>query len=131
VRFTVNPVGTTAYRWASAYPARFASEISSTTADNPTVTLRRGWRYEIVNTGAGAHPLELVRLGPNRPQDTVLLSQSIEGTQEMTPDVFWSENGDAIGFTVSPDLDGGNGLSGYRCAITGHATMRGGIVIAD
>lgn len=131
VRFTVNPVGTTAYRWASAYPARFASEISSTTADNPTVTLRRGWRYEVVNTGAGAHPLELVRLGPNRPQDTVLLSQSVEGTQEMTPEVFWQESGDAVGFTISSDLDGGNGLSGYRCAIAGHATMRGDIVIAD
>jgi hypothetical protein len=132
VRFTVNTVGASAYQWVSAHPARFAAEISSTSMDNPTITLRRGWRYSVTNNSAAGHPLELISRGATRALDTVLMSQSVEGSLEMESSINWVESGDEVGFTVSPEAEPLlTPLNGYRCAVSGHATMRGAIVIAD
>jgi hypothetical protein len=134
VRFTVNAVGTTAYRWVSAHPARFQSDISSIMADNPTITLRRGWRYAILNSASSTHPLELIHRGQTRAQDVVLLSQSVEGSAELEPEVLWDElTPDTIQFTVDGSVasNGATGIDGYRCAVAGHTAMRGTIVLAD
>ncbi len=139
VRFSVSHVGTSAYRWNSAEPVEYEGAISNTTNNNPTITLRRGWRYEIVNTNAAGHPMDLVDLGGQRAQDTVMLSQAANTNPaaESNAAVKWVEDGNAMRFTLAGPLTpallplGDTNLTGYRCSIASHAGMRGQIVQLD
>ncbi|RDV36301.1 hypothetical protein DV096_19830 [Bradymonadaceae bacterium TMQ3] len=140
VRFEMASLGTTAYLFESAEPAEFTDAISDVQAWNPTVTLKRGWRYEINNQGINAHPFDLLDLGDTRAGDVVLASQgrNIDPAPEADPQVAWVDEGPIMRFTVAGTLAGeapGNPntptLSGYRCAVTGHAEMRGAFIIED
>lgn len=139
VRFEMASLGTTAYLFESAEPAEFTDAISDTQAWNPTVTLKRGWRYEIHNQGINVHPFDLLDLAAQRRDDVILASQGrgLDPAPESDPQVAWVDEGPIMRFTLAgallgdPDDDGVPSLSGYRCAVTGHAQMRGAIVIDD
>ena len=58
----------------------------------------------------------------------------MEGSAELVPEVFWDEaTPDTLLFTVDGSVasNGANGIDGYRCAIAGHTTMRGTIVLTN
>ncbi|TXD35197.1 hypothetical protein FRC98_17175 [Lujinxingia vulgaris] len=142
VRFEMASLGTTAYLFESAEPAEFTDAISDTEAWNPTVTLKRGWRYEINNQGINVHPFDLLDLAAQRRDDVLLASQGrgLDPAPESDPRVAWIDDGPLMRFTVAGELLGEDGtpgtpntptLSGYRCAVTGHADMRGAFVIED
>jgi hypothetical protein len=131
VIFTINAVGSSAYQWISARPSIYQSMISSTSANNPTITLRRGWRYQIVNNNQSAHPIEFIRRGATRAQDQLLLSPS-GGSLSSDPDIDWTAIDDVSTFTVTGDLaSGAASLDGYRCGVPAHEQMRGQIVLTD
>jgi hypothetical protein len=126
VRFTIGASGTSAYTFTAVDPARFADRVGPSETDDPRLTLDSGWRYEIVNTAAVAHPFELVDLGASAAADQVLLSQTVAGSWEGDPGVAWVESGPTVRFTLTTAL--ADVLSGYRCAI--HAdSMRGPITV--
>ena len=130
VRLTLAAQGSSAYRVTRVEPAAFASVASALNADNPTLTLRAGWRYAFVNMGNPAHPLELIRAGATRAQDTVLLTQTAaaNGTLQADMDVqFLSQNNTIVFSLVSSAFSGMNALTGYRCSVAGHPGMRGAI----
>jgi hypothetical protein len=126
VRITVTSVGMSAYDFTAAEPAAFADLIGAE-ADNQSLTLMAGWRYEVVNQASGGHPFELLTVGANPTPDTVLLSQSAAGTLEGDADINWADDaGQTVQFTVAPTLT--TALDGYRCSIH-TTTMRSGVSI--
>jgi hypothetical protein len=100
--------------------------IATEGAQDPELALRQGWRYEVVNTVAVAHPFELLDMGATAAEDVVLLSQTADGSMEGTASIAWTEDGDTVTFTVSPELNAE--LTGYRCGLH-PGTMRGAITI--
>lgn len=55
---------------------------------DPQVTLRVGWRYEVVNRIARSDPWEIVDA-----MGVVLLSQAVDGTLEGDPAIDWQDDG--------------------------------------
>lgn len=123
------PAGTPAVRLrasASAgqpwmFGATEPSSIASVgTGQNPTVTLREGWRYELVNEST-ARLLELVDSS-----DQPLLSETVDGSLEQDAAVDWVDSGDGVlRFTVAPSL--AQAVSGYRDA--GEGEVGGAITV--
>ncbi|RAL20918.1 hypothetical protein DL240_14685 [Lujinxingia litoralis] len=139
VRFEMVASGNDAYLFESAEPAEFTDMISDPTAFNPTLTLKRGWRYEIVNLVSNAHPFDLVELGQTRAQDTLLLAQGRgqDPAPEDEAEIAWVQQDQVMRFTLAgsltPETPPNNdvNLTGYRCAVAGHSDMRGEIVQVD
>lgn len=131
VRFTVSNQGASAYRVTNVEPAAFISAVSAINSDNPTFNLKRGWRYGFENTASAGHPLEFTNAGATRAQDTVLLSQAVQGSLQGDLTIDWQTNMGTAVFTVAPSFTGADALTGYRCSVTGHASMRGGINVTD
>jgi hypothetical protein len=121
---------TSRYRFEGAFPEAYDTIFSDLSADNPTLTLRQNWRYEIKNNAlSNSHPIELIDTGGDAMPgtDTVRLSQNDTNTEDLTDPnntVDWQESGDSVFFTYSGTLDGA--IDAYRCGIhTG--SMRGAI----
>lgn len=129
---------------ASDYLLTSASSVSDPSlysgtfpANDPTISLQVGKRYEFIVVNSGFHPLQIVSLGASSGADVVLLSQgSAVGSFESDPDVDFQENAassnGSISFVLTPQLaeamDAAN-TPGYRCGIhTG--TMRGQFAIS-
>jgi hypothetical protein len=130
VIFTISNVGMSAYRFTAAEPAAFESWISDTSGNNPTVTLRQGWRYTLDNTAVAGHPIDLGDIDETppligSPNDVIALSQATDPALEGDADVNWVEAGSKASFTLTPTLAGS--VDGYVCA--NHDDMRGAIVI--
>ncbi len=113
-------------------------------ADNPTLTLVVGNRYEVTVVNSTTHPFEVLAKGANADADVVLLSQGATmGTLEADADIAWSDDLAAtsgkVTFTLTPALaaamKSGGAVPGYRCMVH-TSTMRGdfdliGIPVAD
>jgi hypothetical protein len=127
VRLHVTNVGFSAWSVSSVEPAAFAGIVSG--GDNPTLTLRSGWRYEIDNPVRDMHPFELLHMGAGPGSDVVLLSEATTGSMEGDAGIAWTDQAGALNlsrFTVSPSLAAQ--LTGYRCGIH-TSTMRGPIAV--
>lgn len=126
VRLRVSSAGSTAYVFSQVEPAAFAGMLGAG-GNNPTLTLRGGWRYEFVNTVFGMHPFQLLDRGTTAASDIVLLSEAGSGSLESDTTIAWTDNGQGtLRFTLSPGLAAA--LSGYRCSV--HPTiMRGAVAI--
>lgn len=115
-------VGTMDYVFGAGRPTTFAADLP--TGNDPAITLRRGFRYRVVNAAASGHPFELVTGNPGTPQ----LSQAIVGAPlESNADIAWVEDGNDVLFTVDIDLEV---VDAYRCSVHTGA-MRGDITYAD
>jgi|GEM_PF-1172726 hypothetical protein len=96
VTVTLDNEGASAWR---ATDVEGSDDVAETGTDNPTLSLTEGVRYQFVNNGWSAHPLEF--------QDGnggALLSQNREGSYESNADVNWVDNETEIAFTVTGDL---------------------------
>ena len=79
-----------------------------------TLTLTVGTRYEVNNTVAGNHPLELLTMGSGPSTDIVLASQFGGGSWEGDAGVDWDEvSNNVVRFTVTAAFAAE--LSCYRC----------------
>jgi hypothetical protein len=126
IRLRVSSAGSSAYVFSQVEPAAFAGMLGAG-GNNPTLTLHRGWRYELVNTVFGMHPFQLLDRGATAATDVVLLSEAGNGSLETDATIAWTDNGQGtLRFTLSPSLAAA--LSGYRCSV--HPTiMRGAAAI--
>ncbi|MFH1717169.1 MAG: PQQ-dependent sugar dehydrogenase [Planctomycetota bacterium] len=99
-------------------------------AEDPTLTLQLGKRYQVKVINYVPHPFEVIAKGTSAGADRVLLSMGGPlGPFESDPDVAWSDTGSGtVAFTLTSGLydaltDSGR-VPGYRCRV--HAsTMRG------
>jgi len=89
-----------------------------------TLTLREGWRYALLNAAADAHPVAFIADGGAPGLDVVYLSQSGEGLLEEDADIAWTQDGDALAFTVTEALVAS--VDGYRCELHPDA-LRGAV----
>lgn len=124
VRLTVTAGGNTGYDFTSAEPARYADTIGEEDEDQ-TLTLRRGWRYELVNEVSAAHPFQFIRNTPGSTPDVVQLAEGgIAGMLEGDEDIAFSDEDSTLRFTVSSAFE--SGIDGYRCEL--HPQMMRGAV---
>ncbi|MCC6546930.1 hypothetical protein IT570_07150 [Candidatus Sumerlaeota bacterium] len=101
-------------------------------ADDPTINLQVGKRYEVNNPNASSgHPLAIIASASSPSNDIILLSQSGTGSFESDNDVAYVETGTTMTFTVTQALldamnsiSGGTHTPGYRCQIHSNS-MRG------
>lgn len=100
-------------------------------AEDPTLLLNLGQRYEVAVLNYAAHPFEVIAKDANSSGDTVLLSMAsgVNPSWETDSRVGWTYDGQGTAaFTLTPKLynamtDSGK-RPGYRCGI--HvSTMRG------
>jgi hypothetical protein len=125
--------GTTAYILDSA-----SEDIGPIGAEDPTIFLELGKRYQVKVINFGPHPFEVIAKGATNTGDTVLLSArtGIGGTMETDGDVTWADDGvGTVAFTLSPSLLTAmlgtvNQNPGYRCGVHVGA-MRGDFVICQ
>lgn len=124
VRIWAVNVGDHAWTFSMTEPARYAV-TPDPTAENPPLTLRRGWRYEVYNPSYVGHPFDLIDQGEF---DVVKLSDRITGELEDDPDIAFDEVSEVIfRFTVTPRLEAE--VNAYRCLI--HPHMRGPVRYID
>ncbi len=129
VAWTFGNVGSSSYR-LDAFEPGDAGLGASIGAEDPTLTVRVGRRYQVTVTNYLPHPFEVLAKGASAGADTVLLSMgSSTGPFESDPEVEWIDNGSGtVTFTLTPGLynamiDSGH-VPGYRCKA--HIfTMRG------
>jgi len=133
VAWTLGNVGFSAYRLDAFTPT--AAELGTLGAQNPTLALELGTRYQVRIVDFGSHPFEVLAKGASASADRVLLSMgSTPGTFESDPEVKWEDPGQGIvRFTLTGALykamtaDGR--IPGYRCRP--HASiMRGDFTVA-
>jgi hypothetical protein len=124
VRLTVASRDTVSFDFVDGQPPAHADAVTGGEREDPPLTLRPGWRYEIVNPERAAHPFELVRAGGRPADDRVQASQRADGPLETDPTVGYREAGDAVQFTVSVTFM--DAVDGYRCGVR-VATMRGAV----
>ncbi|MEN6334166.1 MAG: PQQ-dependent sugar dehydrogenase, partial [Phycisphaerales bacterium] len=133
VAWTLGNVGFSAYRLDAFTPA--AANLGTLGAQNPTLALELGARYQVRVVDFNTHPFEVIAKGTSASADKVLLSMgSPAGTFESDPDVKWEDPGQGIvRFTLTSALyqamvaDGR--VPGYRCRP--HAPMmRGDFTVA-
>jgi hypothetical protein len=124
IRLRVTGIGFTAYDFTAVEPSRYASTVGAENENQP-LTLRSGWRYEIVNSAPTIHPFEIIHVGANPASDIVLFSQGASGSLEADVSVAWFDDGDqTLRFTVSAALQ--SNADGYRC-LAHPTTMRGDV----
>jgi len=129
VAWTFGNVSSSSYR-LDAFEPDDAGLGASIGAEDPTLTLQIGKRYQVTVTNYLPHPFEVLAKGASAGADIVLLSMgSRTGPFESDPDVAWVDNGSGtVTFTLTPGLheamiDSGH-VPGYRCKA--HIfTMRG------
>lgn len=129
VAWTFGNVGSSSYR-LDAFEPGDAGLGASIGAEDPTLTVRVGRRYQVTVTNFVLHPFEVLAKGASAGADTVLLSMgSRTGPFESDPEVAWVDNGSGtVTFTLTVELynamiDSGH-VPGYRCKA--HIfTMRG------
>lgn len=92
--------------------------VAETGVENPDLTLAEGTRYQFENNGWSTHPLAF-----RDSADDPLVSQDGTGRFEDDTDVEWSDTGETVSFTVTPELAAE--LDDYICTV--HSTMNGGV----
>ncbi|MEW6776283.1 MAG: hypothetical protein AB1405_08315 [Bdellovibrionota bacterium] len=118
VRLNLTASGTAFYQWSSVEPPSLENTLGSE-PNNETLFLETGYRYEIVNSGTGTAPFELVNLADS----IVLLSEAGAGTLEADGGIDWEDDGNGtLRFTFTATLE--DSLTGYW-ASTQQAAMRG------
>jgi glucose/arabinose dehydrogenase len=129
VAWTFGNVGSSSYR-LDAFEPGDAGLGAAIGAEDPTLTVRVGRRYQVTVTNFVPHPFEVLAKGTSAGADTVLLSMgSRTGPFESDPDVEWVDNGSGtVTFTLTPGLYNAmidsDHVPGYRCKA--HVfTMRG------
>ncbi|MHC4558185.1 MAG: PQQ-dependent sugar dehydrogenase [Planctomycetota bacterium] len=129
VAWTFGNVSSSSYR-LDAFEPEDAGLGASLGAEDPTLTVQIGKRYQVTVTNFLPHPFEVLAKGASAGADIVLLSMgSTTGPFESDPEVAWIDNGSGtVTFTLTPGLhdamiDSGH-VPGYRCKA--HIfTMRG------
>jgi hypothetical protein len=105
-------------------------------ADNPTINLELGQRYEVTVLNEEDHPFQVIAKGATVNDDVVLLSSRVgfPGLFDADPEVAWVDNGLGVTtFTLTVAL--ANALiqgpldPGYRSGIS-VSTIRGDFAIA-
>ncbi len=129
VAWTFGNVGSSSYG-LDAFESGDAGLGASIGAEDPTLTLQIGMRYQVTVTNFVPHPFEVLAKGASAGADIVLLSMgSRTGPFESDPDVAWVDNGSGtVTFTLTPGLHeamiDSDHMPGYRCKA--HIfTMRG------
>ena len=93
VAWTFGNVGSSSYR-LDAFEPDDAGLGASIGAEDPTLTLQIGKRYQVTVTNYLPHPFEVLAKGASAGADIVLLSMgSRTGPFESNPDVAWVDNG--------------------------------------
>ncbi|MHC4085402.1 MAG: CRTAC1 family protein [Planctomycetota bacterium] len=99
-------------------------------AEDPTLTLQAGKRYQVTITNFGPHPFQVIAKGASAGSDTILLAMGATDTDyENNPGVGWTDDGaGTVTFTMTIGLYNAmispGHVPGYRCGI--HSTaMRG------
>lgn len=124
IRINVSAMGITSWVVDSVEPAAYSTDVLGSSDPDPPLRLEAGWRYEVANTVATAHPFELITRGATSTTDIVQLSQSGSGALEGNAAIDWNESGSSVFFTVAGPFT--TAINGYRCAL--HvAQMRGNI----
>ncbi|OHB63057.1 MAG: hypothetical protein A2168_03930 [Planctomycetes bacterium RBG_13_50_24] len=131
VIWTFGNVGFSSYRLSAFEPSNI--EFGTIGAENPTLPLELGKRYQVKVTDYIAHPFEIIAKSTSPTQDKILLSMSIQGPFESDPQVNWEDDGrGTVRFTLTKLLyqamieDGR--IPGYRCRI--HLfSMRGDFLV--
>ncbi len=129
VAWTFGNVGSSSYR-LDAFEPGDAGLGAGIGAEDPTLTVRVGRRYQVTVTNFRPHPFDVLAKGASAGSDIVLLSMgSSNGSFESDPEVDWVDNGSGtVIFTLTPGLynamiDSGH-VPGYRCRAHPF-TMRG------
>jgi glucose/arabinose dehydrogenase len=129
VAWTFGNVGSSSYR-LDAFEPGDAGLGAAIGAEDPTLTVRVGRRYQVTVTNFGPHPFEVLAKGTSAGADTVLLSMgSRTDPFESDPEVEWVDNGaGTVTFTLTAGLynamTDSDHVPGYRCKA--HVfTMRG------
>ncbi len=133
VAWTFGNVGSSSYRLDAFEPGDDGLG-ASIGAEDPTLTVRVGRRYQVTVTNYLPHPFEVLAKGASAGADTVLLSMgSRTAPFESDPEVAWVDDGSGtVTFTLTVELynamiDSGH-VPGYRCKA--HVfTMRGDFVV--
>lgn len=91
-------------------------------AEDPTLLLQLGGRYQVTVVNFSSHPFEVLAKGANSTSDTVLLSMATDtGVPfESDSEVAWTDDGaGTVAFTLTQDLydvmTGTGQNPGYRC----------------
>jgi hypothetical protein len=102
-------------------------------ADDPTLLLELGKRYQVTIGNSSLHPFEVIAKGAGSTQDTVLLSMATDigvSLLESDPLIAWEDDGaGTAAFTLTQDLYNAmlgtvDQNPGYRCGIHS-GNMRG------
>lgn len=132
VAWTFGSVNSSSYRLDNFEPPE--TEFGEIGAQNPTLPLELGKRYQVTVPNHTFHPLEIIAKSSSPSQDVVLLSMSIQGPFESDPDVAWQDDGQGtVSFTLTSALyqamiEGGL-IPGYRCRAH-FSQMRGDFTVA-
>jgi hypothetical protein len=134
VSWTFNNTGTTSYILETFEPNDIG--LGPLGAEDPTLTLHVGKRYQVSVINFGPHPFEVISKGSTSTSDVVLLSMktTLTGSFESDPDVDWiNDAAGTVTFTLTPSLatamvGGSVHSAGYRCGL--HvSSMRGDFVL--
>jgi len=130
--WTFGDNGSTAYRLEAMEPC--CLNLGTFGAENPTLLLEMGKRYQVRVLNHTDYPLELIAKGASDARDKVLLSMGSDaGAFAADPEVNWLDDGrGTVRFTLTPRLfkamaEGGL-TPGYRCRAQA-ATMRGDFAV--
>jgi glucose/arabinose dehydrogenase len=120
VAWTFGNVGFSSYRLNAFEPSNI--EFGTIGAENPTLPLKLGKRYQVKITDYIAHPFEIIAKATSPTQDRVLLSMTIQGSFESDPQVNWEDDGrGTVRFTLTMPLyqamTEDDRIPGYRCRI--------------
>ncbi len=120
VAWTFGNIGSSSYR-LDAFEPGDAGLGAGLGAQNPTLTVQVGKRYQVTVTNYIYHPFEVLAKGSSAGLDIPLLSQGNTNSPfETDPEVNWVDNGSGtITFTLTAGLynamiDSGH-VPGYRC----------------
>ncbi|MHC4431429.1 MAG: PQQ-dependent sugar dehydrogenase, partial [Planctomycetota bacterium] len=120
VGWTFGNVGSSSYR-LDAFEPDDAELGANLGAQDPTLTVQLGKRYQVTVTNFRQHPLEVLAKGASAGADIVLLAMgSPAGPFETDADVAWVDNGaGTVAFTLTAALhdamsEAGH-VPGYRC----------------
>ena len=117
VSVTINNVGFGA--WEVTEQDTMVADMG---AENPTLSLETGVRYEFDNNGWSTHPFEI-----RDENGDALLSQSADGDFENDADVDWEDTGETFAFTVTEEL--AEAMDSYTCTV--HSPMNGDISTSE
>lgn len=120
VAWTFGNVGFSSYRLNAFEPSNI--EFGTIGAENPTLPLKLGKRYQVKITDYIAHPFEIIAKATSPTQDRVLLSMTIQGSFESDPQVNWEDDGrGTVRFTLTMPLyqamTEDDRIPGYRCRV--------------